>query len=132
VVEGWAVGDNVGISEGLGDGIPVEGDSEGAVVGITEGLGEGDNVGDLVGVMVGKSVGRAVGIGEGADVGTEVFGQRMRLITVMLTSLPKSTQCPMQLSNPMVCHNSLSGMVVDSTASSKASTVPLILVRIHR
>jgi len=72
----------------------------------------------LVGEVDGKSVGADVGMGEGPEVGTEVFGQKVEFVTVMLTSLPKSTQCPKQLSNPIVCHNTLLGILVDSMASS--------------
>jgi len=71
-----------------------------------------------VGKVVGKSVGTDVGIGEGREVGTDVFGQKLRLVTVMLTSLPKSTQWPIQLSNPIVCHITLLGILADSIASS--------------
>jgi len=132
VVEGCAVGDGDGNRDGLGVGIEVVGSLVGEGVGIVEGLCDGERVGDFVGKVVGNSVGEDVGPGEGANVGPEVFAQNSKYVTVMLTSLPKSTQCPTQPSKPMLCHKTLSGILVEKAESSYARTVPSVFVKIHR
>lgn len=118
VVDGNAVGDGDGINEGLVVGIEIEGNLVGEGVGTTEGIVDGEPVGDVLGKIVGSSVGVVVGARVGLKDGTEVGAQVNKFDTVMLTSLPNTTQCPRQLSNPILCHRTLSGTLWESLSSS--------------
>jgi len=87
----------------------------------------GRAVGLRVGMFVGDTVGLLVGLGLGIAVGAQVS----KLVIVMLTSLPKSTQCPSQFENTICCHKTLSGIFVESASSSYAKTVPFEHASIH-
>jgi len=67
---------------------------------------------------VGNRDGNEVGVSVGDRVGTEVGEHVSKYDTVIFTSLPKSTQCPRQLENPIVCQILLSGILLESRASS--------------
>lgn len=72
-----------------------------------------------------------MGLAVGLRVGTAVGEQVSKYVTVILTSFPKSTQCPVQLENAICCHKTWSGMKVESNASSYAKIVPFEHANIH-
>jgi len=84
-----------------------------------------------VGSIEGCTDGNAVGINVGLRLGEVVGPHVSKFVTVILASVPKSTQCPSQFANIICCQSELCGTPAESVVSSDAKIVPLAHASTH-